>query len=48
MFSHLQHKIFVAETKKKKKKKKIQTDLTFFFVFQQQKILGKKFQSKGI
>ena len=41
MFSHLQHKIFVAETKK------IQPDLNFF-LFQQHKILGKKLQNKEI
>ena len=41
MFSHLQHKIFVAETKK------IQTGLNFF-LFQQQKILGKKLENKEI
>ena len=42
MFSHWQHKIFIAETKK------IQTDLNFFFLLQQQKILEKKLQNKEI
>ena len=41
LFSLLQHKIFVAETKKN------QISL-IFCLFQQQKILGKKLQNKEI
>ena len=43
MFSHLQHKIFVAETKKQKN----QISLNVFLV-DQQKTLGKKLQNKEI
>ena len=49
IFSHLQHKIFVAKTATKKK---IQRSLIFFFcflfLFHQQNILGKKLQNKEI
>ena len=43
MFSHLQHKIFVAETNKKKS-----NQFEFSFLVQQQNILGKMLQNKEI
>ena len=48
IFSHLQHKIFVAKTTKKKIQRSLIFFVCFLFLFHQQNILGKKLQNKEI